>query len=45
MDRSAMLGWKPRTSFDELVHEMLEHDLQLEGLDTTKHLKRLPASA
>ena len=42
---AAKLGWKPRTSFDELVHEMLEHDLQLEGLDTTKHLKRLPASA
>jgi GDPmannose 4,6-dehydratase len=36
------LGWKPATSFDGLVHEMLEHDLQLEGVDPAKHLRRPP---
>ncbi len=38
------LGWKPTTSFEELVHEMLENDLQLEGVDPVKHLKRVPAA-
>ena len=38
----AKLGWKPRTTFEELVHEMLEHDLELEGIDPTKHLKNTP---
>jgi GDPmannose 4,6-dehydratase len=33
------LGWKPTTSFDQLVHEMLEHDLALEGVDPAKHLR------
>ena len=33
------LGWKPKTSFDELVREMLEHDIALEGVDPAKHLK------
>src|SRR5260221_10806858 len=32
------LGWKPTTTFEQLVHEMLEHDLQLEGVDPAKHL-------
>jgi len=32
------LGWKPRTSFEQLVREMLEQDLKLEGVDPTKHL-------
>jgi GDPmannose 4,6-dehydratase len=32
------LGWKPTTTFAELVHEMLEHDLTLEGVDPAKHL-------
>src|SRR5262249_20448505 len=31
---AAKLGWKPRTSFEELVREMLENDLQLEGVDS-----------
>jgi len=35
-----LLGWKPKTTFDELVREMLEHDLELEGVDPTKHLVR-----
>src|SRR5882762_1594920 len=32
------LGWKPKTSFNDLVREMLEHDLQLEGVDPAKQL-------
>jgi GDPmannose 4,6-dehydratase len=32
------LGWKPTTTFEQLVHEMLEHDLVLEGVDPSKHL-------
>lgn len=34
------LGWKPATSFEELVREMLEFDLKLEGVDPAKHLTR-----
>jgi GDPmannose 4,6-dehydratase len=34
------LGWKPKTTFEELVREMLEHDLTAEGVDPTKHLVR-----
>ncbi len=35
-----VLGWKPKTTFEELVHEMLEHDLDVEGVDASKHLVR-----
>ncbi len=31
-------GWKPKITFDELVREMLENDLTLEGVDPAKHL-------
>ena len=34
------LGWTPKTSFEALVHEMLEHDLRLEGLDPSKYLEK-----
>jgi GDPmannose 4,6-dehydratase len=34
------LGWKPETTFAQLVHEMLDHDLQLEGVDPAKHLRK-----
>jgi GDPmannose 4,6-dehydratase len=37
------LGWNPKTTFEQLVHEMLEHDLKLEGVDPAKHLHRPPA--
>jgi hypothetical protein len=37
------LGWKPKTAFHDLVHEMLEHDLEIEGIDPTKHLRKPPA--
>ena len=35
-----VLGWKPKTTFDELVHEMLEHDLDVEGVVPAHHLVR-----
>jgi GDPmannose 4,6-dehydratase len=38
------LGWKPKTTFHDLVHEMLEHDLTLEGVDPTKHLQKATAA-
>jgi GDPmannose 4,6-dehydratase len=34
------LGWKPKTSFDQLIREMMENDLSLEGVDPTKHLTK-----
>jgi GDPmannose 4,6-dehydratase len=37
------LGWKPQTMFHDLVYEMLEHDLTLEGVDPAKHLHKVPA--
>lgn len=40
----AKLGWMPRTSFEDLVHEMLESDLRLEGVDPGQHLKRVAAA-
>ena len=39
------LGWEPTISFGDLVHEMLEHDLALEGLDPASHLRRPSATA
>ena len=35
------LGWKPKTSFEELVREMLEHDLKVEGVDPAQHIRKL----
>ena len=37
------LGWKPQTSFNDLVYEMLENDLALEGVNPVEHLRRPPA--
>jgi GDPmannose 4,6-dehydratase len=37
------LGWEPTVTFHDLVHEMLESDLKLEGLDPTKYLRKPPA--
>ena len=34
-----VLGWSPMTSFPDLVREMLEADLKLEGVDPEAHLK------
>jgi GDPmannose 4,6-dehydratase len=33
------LGWRPRTSFEELIREMLEHDLRLQGVEPTSVLQ------
>jgi GDPmannose 4,6-dehydratase len=38
------LGWKPTITFDDLVREMLENDLKLEGLDPAKHIRKPPVS-
>jgi GDPmannose 4,6-dehydratase len=40
---TAKLGWAPTVSFDQLVHEMLENDLKLEGVDPAKHMRKPPA--
>ncbi len=37
---AAKLGWTPTITFDDLVHEMLENDLKLEGVDPAKHLRK-----
>lgn len=37
------LGWTPTVTFDELVREMLENDMKLEGVDPTQHLRKPPA--
>jgi GDPmannose 4,6-dehydratase len=34
------LGWKPTISFGDLIYEMLDHDLRLEGLDAAKYLRK-----
>ncbi|GAC1615965.1 MAG: GDP-mannose 4,6-dehydratase [Candidatus Dormibacteraceae bacterium] len=36
---SAQLGWKPRTTFPEMIREMLEHDLREFGVDPAAHLR------
>ena len=35
----AKLGWQPRTTFEELIREMLENDLAAAGLDPADHLR------
>jgi GDPmannose 4,6-dehydratase len=42
---AAKLGWRPRTTFEQLVREMLENDLKLEGVDPTKHLQKPVATS
>ncbi|PZS00787.1 MAG: GDP-mannose 4,6-dehydratase, partial [Candidatus Nephthysia bennettiae] len=34
----AALGWRQRTSFEEMIREMLEHDLAAAGLSPDAHL-------
>jgi len=38
------VGWKPTITFSELVREMVQTDLELEGLDPAKHVGKPPAS-
>ncbi len=42
---AGVLGWRPRTTFDELVRIMLEADLRDAGLDPSDHLATAPTSA
>jgi GDPmannose 4,6-dehydratase len=35
----AQLGWRPRTSFQEMIREMLEYDLAAAGLNPAKFLQ------
>jgi GDPmannose 4,6-dehydratase len=35
----ARLGWQPRTSFEAMIREMLEHDLGALGVDARDHLR------
>ena len=37
---SQKLGWKPKTTFEGLVREMLENDLRLEGVDPASHIRK-----
>lgn len=39
------LGWEPRTTFPEMIREMLEHDLKAEKLDPAEHLRPLTRAA
>jgi GDPmannose 4,6-dehydratase len=34
------LGWKPTSTFEQIVHEMVENDLKLEGVDPSNHLRK-----
>jgi GDPmannose 4,6-dehydratase len=36
----AKLGWQPKTTFEELIREMLEHDLRAQGLDPAQLLQQ-----
>jgi GDPmannose 4,6-dehydratase len=42
---ASKLGWQPTISFGDLVYEMLEHDLTLEGVDPAVHLRKPSAIA
>ena len=41
----AKLGWRPRISFQQMIHEMLEHDLANAGLKPSEHLRERSAKA
>jgi GDPmannose 4,6-dehydratase len=41
----AKLGWRPRISFEEMIGEMLEHDIRASGLDPRRHLQARAAQA
>jgi GDPmannose 4,6-dehydratase len=39
------LGWEPTISFEQMIREMLESDLTLEGLDPQAHLQVRPTTS
>jgi GDPmannose 4,6-dehydratase len=41
----ARLGWRPKTTFAEMIREMLEHDLEAVGLKPAAHLRAISARA
>ena len=41
----ARLGWRPKTSFHEMIREMLESDLAAAGLKPAQYLRRQSAKA
>ena len=41
----ARLGWRPRTSFEQLIREMLEHDMRAAGIPPEQHLREQTAKA
>jgi GDPmannose 4,6-dehydratase len=41
----ARLGWRPRISFPEMIHEMLQSDLTAAGLNPAQHLRERSAKA
>jgi GDPmannose 4,6-dehydratase len=38
------IGWQPKMTFEEMIREMVEHDLMAAGVDPAKHLRELPAA-
>jgi len=38
-------GWEPTIGFEQMIREMLESDLALEGLDPKAHLQARPATS
>jgi GDPmannose 4,6-dehydratase len=41
----ARLGWRPKTSFEEMIREMLEYDLEAAGVKPDAHLRARSARA
>jgi GDPmannose 4,6-dehydratase len=41
----AKLGWRPKIAFEDLIHEMLEHDLAAAGVKPESHLRQRSAQA
>ncbi|TMG37232.1 MAG: GDP-mannose 4,6-dehydratase [Chloroflexi bacterium] len=41
----AKLGWRPKIAFEELIREMLEHDLAAAGVEPQSHLRNRAAQA
>jgi len=41
----ARLSWRPKTTFPEMIREMLEYDLEAVGLKPAAHLRAISARA
>ena len=40
----AKLGWRPTTSFEDMIREMLDNDIRAAGLDPARHLRESDAT-